>query len=83
MINNNVIDFKNFKAENDDKEYIVSLYETKQYKFVVRANSIEDAEDIISKRYEEHELKFENLDTFTFETIATENNVWHWESYAV
>tara|TARA_R110001592_G_scaffold58574_1_gene177239 strand:- start:100 stop:327 length:228 start_codon:yes stop_codon:yes gene_type:complete len=75
MINNNVIDFKNFKAENDDKEYIVSLYETKQYKFVVRANSIEDAEDIISKRYEEGEQMEDSLDTFTFETIATENNV--------
>jgi len=75
MINNNVIDFKNFKAENDDKEYIVSLYETKQYKFVVRANSIEDAEDIISKRYEEGMNRWKSLDTFTFETIATENNV--------
>ena len=83
MINNNVIDFKNFKAESDDKEYIVSLYETKQYKFVVRANSIEDAEDIISKRYEGGEQMEDSLDTFTFETIATENNVWHWESYAV
>lgn len=83
MINNNVIDFKNFKAESDDKEYIVSLYETKQYKFVVRANSIEDAEDIISKRYEKGEQMEDSLDTFTFETIATENNVWHWESYAV
>lgn len=78
MINNNVIDFKNFKAENDDKEYIVSLYETKQYNFVVRANSGEEAENIISKRYESGEVMIEdNLAVFTFETVATENNSWH------
>tara|TARA_R100001377_G_scaffold52755_1_gene30948 strand:+ start:580 stop:807 length:228 start_codon:yes stop_codon:yes gene_type:complete len=75
MVNNNVINFKNFKADNNDKEYIVSLYETKQYKFVVRANSIEDAENIISKRYEQGEDIQDKLDVFTFETLAAENNV--------
>jgi len=83
MVNNNVINFKNFKADNNDKEYIVSLYETKQYKFVVRANSIEDAENIISKRYEQGEDIQDKLDVFTFETLAAENNVWHEERHDV
>ena len=47
----------------------------KQYKFVVRANSIEDAENIISKRYEQGEDIQDKLDVFTFETLAAENNV--------
>lgn len=81
-IDNNVIDFKSFKSvtrdntsKDNNKEYIVTLYENKQYKFVVSANSGEEAENIISKQYEENKLDFEKLSVFTFETLAVENNV--------
>jgi|TARA_R110002073_G_scaffold328776_1_gene510441 hypothetical protein len=81
-IDNNVIDFKSFKSftrdntsKDNNKEYIVTLYENKQYKFVVSANSGEEAENIISKQYEEESLNLNEIDVFTFETLAVENNV--------
>tara|TARA_R100001244_G_scaffold71875_1_gene58135 strand:+ start:662 stop:919 length:258 start_codon:yes stop_codon:yes gene_type:complete len=81
-IDNNVIDFKSFKSftrdntsKDNNKEYIVTLYENKQYKFVVSANSGEEAENRISKQYEEESLNLNEIDVFTFETLAVENNV--------
>ena len=89
-IDNNVIDFKSFKSftrdntsKDNNKEYIVTLYENKQYKFVVSANSGEEAENIISKQYEEESLNLNEIDVFTFETLAVENNVWHWGRHTV
>jgi len=89
-IDNNVIDFKSFKSftrdntsKDNNKEYIVTLYENKQYKFVVSANSGEEAENRISKQYEEESLNLNEIDVFTFETLAVENNVWHWGRHTV
>ena len=73
-IDNNVIDFKSFTTDKTSKdsnnEYVVTLYENKQYKFIVSADSEEEAENIISESYKESTLVFKDIGSFTFETIA-------------
>ena len=73
-IDNNVIDFKSFTTDKTSKdsnnEYVVTLYENKQYKFIVSADSEEEAENIISESYEEASLDLGEIDIFTYETLA-------------
>ena len=74
MINNIDIDFKSFTTDKTSKdsnnEYVVTLYENRQYKFIVSADSGEDAENIISRQYEEASLDLGEIDIFTYETLA-------------
>jgi len=73
-IDNNVIDFKSFTTDKTSKdsnnEYVVTLHENRQYKFIVSADSGEDAENIISRQYEEASLDLGEIDIFTYETLA-------------
>ena len=82
MINNNkdnVINFTNLTGVRNKKktnEYKVWLFENKKYEFTIEASSGEDAENILSDKYEEGLLDLNNFESFTYETIAEsiENN---------
>ena len=88
-IDNNVIDFKSFTTDKTSKdsnnEYVVTLYENRQYKFIVSADSGEDAENIISRQYEEASLDLGEIDIFTYETLAVSkwNIIWQRGSISV
>tara|TARA_R100000234_G_C4965897_1_gene163869 strand:- start:385 stop:633 length:249 start_codon:yes stop_codon:yes gene_type:complete len=82
MIKNNkdnVINFTNLTGVRNKKktnEYKVWLFENKKYEFTIEASSGEDAENILSDKYEEGLLDLNNFESFTYETIAEsiENN---------
>jgi len=82
MINNNkdnVINFTNLtgvRNKNKTNEYKVCLFENKKHEFAIEASSGEDAENIISDKYEKGLLDLNNFESFTYETIAEslENN---------
>ena len=79
MINNNkdnVINFTSLtgvRKKKDNKssnKYIVSLFENKKYMFNIEASNREDAENIISDKYEKGVLDLSSFEAFTYETIA-------------
>ena len=82
MIKNNkdnVINFTNLTGVRNKKktnEYKVWLFENKKYEFTIEASSGEDAENILSDKYEKGLLDLNNFESFTYETIAEsiENN---------
>tara|TARA_R100001510_G_C7646722_1_gene204026 strand:+ start:1062 stop:1310 length:249 start_codon:yes stop_codon:yes gene_type:complete len=82
MINNNkdnVINLTNLtgvRNKNKTNEYKVCLFENKKYQFTIEASSGEDAENILSDKYEKGLLDLNNFESFTYETIAEsiENN---------
>ena len=79
MINNNsnnVINFTSLtgvRKKKDNKasnKYIVSLFENKKYMYNIEASNGEDAENIISDKYEKGVLDLNSFEAFTYETIA-------------
>ena len=56
------------------KEYIVYITETLQRKVIVEAETLTEAEEIVSKQYYDGEIELNYLDYESVEFDATEKN---------
>lgn len=56
------------------KEYVVYITETLQRKVVVEAETLTEAEEIVSKQYYDGEIELNYLDYVSAEFDATEKN---------
>ena len=56
------------------KEYVVYITETLQRKVIVEAETLTEAEEIVSKQYYDGEIELNYLDYESAEFYATEKN---------
>lgn len=56
------------------KEYVVYITETLQRKVIVEAETLTEAEEIVSKQYYDGEIELNYLDYVSAEFDATEKN---------
>lgn len=56
------------------KEYVVYITETLQKKVIVEAETLTEAEEIVSKQYYDGEIELNYLDYESAEFYATEKN---------
>ena len=56
------------------KEYVVYITETLQRKVIVEAETLTEAEEIVSKQYYDGEIELNYLDYESAEYYATEKN---------
>lgn len=56
------------------KEYVVYITETLQRKVIVEAETLTEAEEIVSKQYYDGEIELNYLDYVSAEFEATEKN---------
>lgn len=56
------------------KEYVVYIAETLQRKVIVEAETLTEAEEIVSKQYYDGEIELNYLDYVSAEFDATEKN---------
>lgn len=56
------------------KEYVVYITETLQRKVIVEAETLNEAEEIVSKQYYDGEIELNYLDYVSAEFDATEKN---------
>lgn len=56
------------------KEYVVYITETLQKKVIVEAETLTEAEEIVSKQYYDGEIELNYLDYVSAEFEATEKN---------
>lgn len=56
------------------KEYVVYITETLQKKVIVEAETLTEAEEIVSKQYYDGEIELNYLDYVSAEFDATEKN---------